>query len=284
MSLERVDQKALEAAAEGLPDLWIFLDKKDLICGWNPTAEAVFPELTAQARGQKPDQVLGDLLRHLNRGEQRDNLYFTRMVQEKLEYFHVARQDLWDRKNKHLGKLISLRSRTEVFILGEQLRHSVSIDAVTGIWNRRHWLQQAEMERSRALRYQRPFTLMLLGLNNFKQYNERRGNLQGDELLRTVSRYLDRTLRSTDLLGRFGGAEFSILLPETPLSFGEPLARRIAEALEKEVAAVDSGETGVSLSMGIKAASGDITPPLEELLKEADQQLADQRRRLTVSP
>lgn len=89
------------------------------------------------------------------------------------------------------------------------------IDGLTGIYNRRFFLELLEKEVQRARRHQYPLTLSYLDIDNFKLVNDRYGHTVGDRLLKKVSQALERTVRSHDIIARLGGDEFAVLLPQT---------------------------------------------------------------------
>lgn len=137
----------------------------------------------------------------------------------------------------------------------ERLAHT---DPLTEVANRRHWLDLAEREFDRARRYDSTFGVVLLDLDWFKQINDRYGHGTGDDVLVAVSRAVEAAIRRSDVLGRFGGEEFVILLPET--DFDEILS--VAERVRLAIAALavpmrTDGElpTAQSLAIGASGAA-----------------------------
>ena len=115
----------------------------------------------------------------------------------------------------------------------EQMTELAHTDPLTGLANRRWFMDQLEREFARARRHRRPLSLIYLDLDGFKAINDRFGHLFGDDVLRGVSRSLRAVLRSTDLLARIGGDEFAVVLPET----GDTGAFNVAQKLRKSLAA-----------------------------------------------
>ncbi len=103
-------------------------------------------------------------------------------------------------------------------------------DELTGLFNRRYFFESLESEVQRAHRYRRAFTLVMLDVDHFKQYNDSHGHLHGDEVLREVGRLLLSNTRRADLAARFGGDEFIILLPEIAKDGGSLVAEKIRTA------------------------------------------------------
>lgn len=150
-------------------------------------------------------------------------------------------------------------------------RHA-SLDALTGTFNRRYFLEVVEREWSRAKRYEMPCALLLMDIDHFKQVNDRFGHLCGDHLLRQIAEASAETLRQPDVLARFGGEEFIIFLPHT-----DPLgALDVAERIRERVEALDFGWNGqqvpISASLGV-AALHDEHVTLDHLISDADEAL-----------
>jgi diguanylate cyclase (GGDEF)-like protein len=106
-------------------------------------------------------------------------------------------------------------------------------DELTGIPNRRHFLLQADREWSRCRRYEMDAAFLMIDVDRFKQVNDQHGHLAGDLMLREISRVIGDTLRQPDLLGRFGGEEFTVFLPHADplgaLDVAERIRDRIAQ-------------------------------------------------------
>jgi diguanylate cyclase (GGDEF)-like protein len=131
---------------------------------------------------------------------------------------------------------------------------------LTGLPNRRALEMALEREAARVERGEKPFAFVLLDLDDFKRVNDEKGHQEGDRLLQRVAQYLKTHVRQGDLVGRWGGEEFAILLPAT-----DPLgAERLAERLREGLAAL-----GVSASFGVVLYRGD----LQELFLRADRAL-----------
>jgi diguanylate cyclase (GGDEF)-like protein len=139
-----------------------------------------------------------------------------------------------------------------------QVRSLADKDILTGVYSRRKFHEEMERERHRAGRSGRPLGLVLLDLDNFKRMNDVRGHVQGDRHLREAAQAWRQQLRTTDLLARFGGEEFVVILPDT----GYEEARLAADRLR---GVVPSGETA---SAGVAVWDGKETPT--ELLARAD--------------
>lgn len=108
-------------------------------------------------------------------------------------------------------------------------------DALTGLYNSRHFYDQINIEIGRTDRYFHPLSLLLLDIDNFKKFNDSYGHLEGDVVLVRMGEVIRRCLRKTDSAYRFGGEEFTVILPETTGDAATILAERIREEYENEV-------------------------------------------------
>lgn len=106
-------------------------------------------------------------------------------------------------------------------------------DDLTGLFNRRHFFDNLEKEIQRARRYRRVFSLLMLDLDDFKGYNDTHGHLRGDEALKEVARLLLANSRRADVVGRFGGEEFVVLLPEVNKQGAAVVAEKMRAAVEQ---------------------------------------------------
>jgi diguanylate cyclase (GGDEF)-like protein len=155
--------------------------------------------------------------------------------------------------------------------LYEQVRSLATTDDLTGFRTRRYFMERLEQEYRRATRYDQPFAVILLDLDHFKAINDRSGHLMGDSLLRQVAQRLAAHARESDLLGRFGGEEFIVLLPETGRVEALQIAERLRQALDGEGFSADDGTPPmrVTASFGV-AAYPDDAQSVEELISCAD--------------
>jgi diguanylate cyclase (GGDEF)-like protein len=138
-----------------------------------------------------------------------------------------------------------------------EAREQADLDALTGLHNRRYFHETLSREVSRARRYRRPISLVLLDLDDFKAVNDRIGHLSGDEVLAEIGERIRAVVRTADIACRIGGEEFAVLLPESGLGDAEQLYERLASA----VAASPVGEAGdLTISGGITHLHPDDSP------------------------
>lgn len=142
-------------------------------------------------------------------------------------------------------------------------------DGLTGLHNRRHFSELAEDEFDRARRYGRPLSAVMLDMDHFKQVNDTHGHAVGDQVLRTVAQRCRENLRDIDLLGRYGGEEFVVLLPESKLGGARHAAERLRRCVAGSPVETEHGPLAITISLGIALLTDDC-PKLAALLDRAD--------------
>jgi diguanylate cyclase (GGDEF)-like protein len=159
----------------------------------------------------------------------------------------------------------------------EEIYQLSIVDHLTGLHNRRSFDDLLEKEFSRARRYRRAFSVLMLDIDWFKRVNDRYGHPAGDIVLRGVGAVLEQALQRDETVARYGGEEFGLLLPETELS----AAAEVGEALRAAVAATrfehQSATIAVTVSVGAATLVGSGRSPAE-LLARADQKLYEAKR------
>ncbi len=143
-----------------------------------------------------------------------------------------------------------------------------NIDALTGALSRRKFLNLAEQELVRATRYQLPLMVLMMDLDNFKRVNDEHGHAAGDRVLQAFVRTVSDVLRESDLIGRLGGEEFAVLLPNTPSEGGTALAQRIVESVRASPVEVAALRITYTVSIGGGCLNGETS--FAALLSRAD--------------
>ena len=160
----------------------------------------------------------------------------------------------------------------------DHLARLVSTDALTNLYSRRWWFELAATEFSRCRRYDRSFSVMVIDLDYFKQVNDTFGHDAGDKLLRAFADMLQVECRQSDILGRLGGEEFAILVPETPVGAAQKLASRIGDACRAVKVVTPAGdEVTCSCSIGLSQVQND-DDDIDDVLRRADAALYEAKR------
>ena len=165
-----------------------------------------------------------------------------------------------------LQKEVSERMEVE-----KELQRLASTDSLTGLWNRRKFMEVFEDEIARSCRYQRDLSLMVLDIDHFKRVNDQFGHSAGDDALIHFSKVCASCLRESDIMARMGGEEFAILLPETDEQGAMVLGERITEVVAASKLQHKKGEIKLTVSAGLCTMSEDTQP--QRLYYRADMAL-----------
>jgi diguanylate cyclase (GGDEF)-like protein len=149
------------------------------------------------------------------------------------------------------GTLWNYKDVTEKTRVEEKLKHLAATDDLTGLWNRRHFMDQAEYEIAQALRHGRPLCIIQLDIDHFKKINDTHGHAAGDIVLKFLASSMKEQLRSTDTIGRIGGEEFVILFPNTGLQTAYAVSEKIRTFFESNRVEHDGKMLNITISMGI---------------------------------
>jgi diguanylate cyclase (GGDEF)-like protein len=158
-------------------------------------------------------------------------------------------------------------------------------DELSGVYNRHHFNQILKQEFERCLRYERPLSLIIIDIDNFKEINDRYGHICGDEVIRQYGAMLKENVRTTDILARFGGDEFAIIMPETNAQQALVVTRKIESLCNQRKFNLAHDEISVTISIGLAEMiwNDDLKP--EDLIHKADHamyQAKNQGRSRTV--
>jgi len=155
--------------------------------------------------------------------------------------------------------------------LFEQTRASVYRDDLTGLYNHRFFGEQLTREVRRSLRSRAPVSLIMIDVDDFKAYNDAWGHEAGNEILRSIGGSFADAVRKTDMVTRYGGEEFAIILPDTPKIGARSVAERIRADIEERFAGRDGrgSTTPVTVSLGVATCPAD-AEDASELVRRAD--------------
>ena len=186
-----------------------------------------------------------------------------------LRGYTAIQTDITNEKQSRLDLQAEIEARSR---LEEKLRHLASHDELSGLPNRRHFMQQANDELARCKRYQRPLSVLMVDLDHFKRINDHHGHGAGDEVIEAFAERCRAILRETDTPARIGGEEFAILLPETDTQAAVRTAERLRRQIGKTPVQTSAGEIMVTISIGVASLS-EQCQDIESMLKRADDHL-----------
>lgn len=175
----------------------------------------------------------------------------------------------------HLKILTALANQTAIALenadLYERIQHEAVTDGLTGVYNYKTLMQSLRTELRRAQRYGNQVVFVMADVDYLKRYNDRFGHMAGSEVLAQLAHLLVGNCRNTDIVGKYGGDEFAIILPQTSMEGACMVAERMRAAIAQHVFPnVERGE--ITCSFGLAAYPGD-GADVHELVSQADQQL-----------
>ncbi|MCH7858258.1 MAG: diguanylate cyclase [Candidatus Marinimicrobia bacterium] len=154
--------------------------------------------------------------------------------------------------------------------LQAELAHMAMYDALSEVLSRRAILEHIEVEIQRTRRYKRALSLLMVDIDNFKQVNDTYGHLAGDNVIHEIAQSLKLNTRRSDFVGRYGGEEFLVVLPETPHDKARVLAEKLRQQVAKIVVPID-GEVirDVTISIGLATFKKDVS--VESFINRSDE-------------
>ena len=135
----------------------------------------------------------------------------------------------------------------------QQLERISRVDGLTGLYNRRFWEEMCDIEFKRASRSGLPATMMILDIDHFKKVNDTYGHPAGDKTIKTLAKIISTAIRETDIAGRYGGEEFTIILPDTDVSSAQIVAERIRKLAEHLPVEWEAEKIAFTVSIGLAA-------------------------------
>lgn len=176
--------------------------------------------------------------------------------------------------NQFVTQTSILLKLTSCYRTAEEMRELSITDHLTGLFNRRYFNNRFEEELQRSKRYSLPFSLAIVDIDDFKLFNDTEGHLYGDDILKSCASIMDNTIRTNDILARFGGEEFAIIMPQTQKAEAFYVAERIRENIKNMISPTCKNfpKKNITVSIGI-AIYPDCGEPINNLIKYADMAL-----------
>lgn len=183
--------------------------------------------------------------------------------------FRVALLDYFLAKSKKMKNPVVVEIK-----IFQKTKESSILDELTGLYNYRYFLFSLTKEAKRASRYNSFVSLLMLDVDNFKDFNDANGHLAGNEALKRIARLLMDNVRGVDIVARYGGEEFAVILPETNKQGAMTIAERIRKSIAKHSFPIQngSGKRHLTVSGGVSTFVVDARTP-SELLRKADSAL-----------
>lgn len=280
----RQREERLQAAIDVLGDGFALFGADDRLIRCNPGFAGLYDRTPEDLHGQYHDDILRDGYRRgvgMDTGDLSFEEWRTRLARGRRQLSSrtlelQSRDGRWFLVTERLTASDELvLVRTDISRQKQQeleLRRLATTDSLTGALNHGQFMEQAGLELQRSRRYNHPLTLLMLDADHFKAVNDTQGHASGDEVLRQLVRAVRQELRGNDLIGRLGGEEFAVLLPETHQRAADAVAWRLCERLRDLRLTGNDGVFGITVSIGV-AARESWEDTLEILLQRADQAL-----------
>lgn len=277
-------EAALSAMSQASHDALITINSNGRILFWNPAAERIFGYAASEVAGCDLHELLADV-----RDQEQAHKGMAAFAQSgKGAIMERTREVMARHKDGHFFpvelSVASYRLNNEWLAVGSvrditarkdterKLQEMATLDGLTGICNRRYFLELSEQELKRCRRYHRPLSMIMLDIDHFKDVNDTYGHAIGDNVLQALTQTARIILRDADIFGRLGGEEFAIILPETNLVSASHVAERLRCAISKIKINAHHNEISITSSLGVAAINHEIHT-IEMLLKYADQAL-----------
>lgn len=285
----KYNERKLRALAESAYDSIIMIDAKGCVSFWNHASVELFGYTEEEAIGNPVNMLIIP-------EEERTRSAFglkDKVIAEKHTGFRTVQETIAMRKDGsrfpversiasfRLGNewcaVATIRDITQRKATEAKLRELATTDSLTGLYNRRRFMELAEREFARSIRYDRQLSLFMIDIDLFKNVNDTYGHSVGDEVLRALSETAILALRNADIIGRLGGEEFAVLLPETGGESAQEVAERLRQSVERTIINTAVADLQITVSIGV-ATRNSSTNVVETLLKEADVALYDAKQ------
>jgi len=179
------------------------------------------------------------------------------------------------------GELVArVRVHYKIKALQEELRESnrqleelSNTDGLTKLYNRRYFMELLDLEFQRAQRYESELAFVMIDIDHFKKFNDNFGHLLGDRILYEVAQILRENLRVHDIVGRYGGEEFALLMPETDVKGALVVAERYRRRVEDFVLLEGGKELRITISLGVASVPQPKIKSVDDLIRYADNAL-----------
>lgn len=278
------DLEALKSALDNVQDGVVLLDanlnarylNRKVRTFWDVSDEraATHPSYESLITGTR--QALGSKI------AEKDKAAFFRQRIAEVKAGDPTPRDLLTPDGRHLrahcsvledgGRMITYWDISELVKKEKQLEKLASTDPLTGLFNRRHFFEMAAAEWGRFQRYHRPLSVLMVDIDHFKSVNDQYGHAVGDAALIGVGLSCIESKRSPDIVGRVGGEEFAILLPETDAAQAQVVADRICKRISEQIFMAHSVQFRITASFGVATATAGMSG-FDYLMRAADQAL-----------
>ena len=205
---------------------------------------------------------------------QGDEMVASRLIQEGADdYLSKARLDRESITRCFRNVMEREKLKRELRTAQRKISEMATLDELTGLYNRRYFMEALERERARAKRHGKDLSLCMMDLDLFKRVNDKLGHTAGDLVLADMGRIIREWSRQTDLPCRYGGEEFAVILPETALEGARVACERLRRMVGKNQVQWRTGPIQITISIGITQNRTGVKDSIRKLIDRADEAL-----------
>lgn len=279
-----LDGLVSQAIVEKSLDAVVVINRAGSIVFWNAAAQELFGYQSSEVLGKYVHDILPahDLRQQAGKSfdEFRENgsgpiigsSLLVRALRKDGAEIHVSFSPNTILVEGELYVFAFLRDVSDLISLQEKLKHQAMTDELTGVLNRRAFLQQAEAVYGMSVKSDEPLALLMMDIDYFKKINDLYGHPAGDATLQSFAKNITGIIRKSDIFGRVGGEEFSMILINTPLQVALDLAERIRQATEKLIVETDRVCVKLTVSIGVTMLEHE-NDSIYEMQKRCDNEL-----------
>ena len=260
---------------ESMRDPVLVLDNQNRIADYNHAAINLFTSVPKKIIGSYAADVMAEyqeLVNIIHSGTEQEIEIMADSMND-LRYFQASVTSIATPGKLPVGRILTVVDITQQTLLRKKLEELATTDELTGVFNRRYFMEQGINELKRAERHLRPFSVIMMDIDHFKQINDTFGHTAGDIVLRNIAQACSSGLRNTDLFARWGGEEFVMMLPETTPEDSLLIAERLRQIIASSTIQCEPGTVTVTASFGVCGIIKTEDTTLDDMIQKADKAL-----------
>lgn len=263
---------AYQLVIQNMQDGVVVINKNERMVSLNSAAYEIIGTTEAEALGEPIDKIIPfwDTLNHNER-----NIYThpLEINNENEQHYEILISPIFSKPEKIIGQVITLRNVTQRVKLQQETQVLASTDSLTNVLNRRAFFNSMGEALQASMKSKTSLTFIMFDIDNFKEINDQHGHHFGDKTLVKVAETCMEHLRKREILGRYGGDEFCVLLPETNIEQTKTIANRLFQAISTLNFSSNEKNVILNVSMGIAVYYGKEKVDIGDILNTADKAL-----------
>lgn len=267
---------ARDTMFENSSEAMVLMDKESRVIDYNKAAQDLFSSLSISLQRCALENILGSQQELMDILKSPNSCDFQCMQDGEKRYFEIGSNNILNAYGKNIGNLKSFRDITETKVVQETLKVLATVDALSGLYNREHFMELAQKEFNRCKRYNQVFSVVMMDIDHFKAINDTKGHAAGDAVIQEIGRLITVHFRKTDISGRLGGEEFALVLTNTSTENARIVAEQFRKAVGDTKVVYDHSDICLTISIGIAPYFSE-AETLEEILKCADEAMYESK-------